>query len=192
MQCNSRTNVSYLGPLEADVLLRCDEVQFLRWPLDDAPRKQIQNKNSVHWSCGPINFGMEAPPTFSQGGMKIKRSSWLLKHPCLLQGGGVQHSSAGRINIGSSWWRVFRRWGVPYSLDLIPSLRSHLTSQHSPSSTSPSLTVLFEHQLALVWRSKGVLASTHDRMLLMSARAKELKGQLIGIQMVPWLKIKTF
>lgn len=40
-------------------------------------------------------------------------------HLCRLRGGGVKKGSEGRIIIGSSWWGLFRRRGVP---QLIPAL----------------------------------------------------------------------
>lgn len=110
----------------------------------------------THWRH--IN-NLKTPPTLSDGEVKTKRSWRLLKHPCCLQGGGVKYNSEGRIIIGSSWWRVFRRRGVPSSLHLIPSLLSHLGS-------FPTLFFISwqtSRGLEVFWIFKDTLATTLEK-----------------------------
>ncbi len=106
----------------------------------------------------------------------------------VLQGGEVKYSSDGRIIIGSSWWRVFRWWGVPLSLHLIPSLLSHLVSFLTPAFFL-ILCLLYAfiiswlpcRVLETFWTFKDTLATTLYWTLLMGAKAK-LKCQLTGIR----------
>lgn len=113
---------------------------------------QDSHVSAVNWGC--ISINLKTPPTFNEGKMTAKHSSWsLLRYSCLLQGGGVKYSSNGRINIGSSWWRAFRWWGVPFSFRQILSLHSHRTSfSHSSF-----------HILFLLGLTTGRLLAEHQR-----------------------------